>query len=98
MNSSNSSIDGDSLQLWRDTVLGKRHIISPENEDLWRGSLSEICSTLTERAAAREGLAMKLSTHEDWVPSMQDNIRMLWEEESIVAMAVAQSVINGEEF
>jgi hypothetical protein len=58
----------------------------------------QICSSLTGRASYVESSIPIPPSHEDWMRWTWENIRTLWEEESRVALAVAQSVMKGEEF
>lgn len=91
------------MQAWRDTTLGRRDIVSDENESGWRATLVTICETVAHRAdVALDKLARKpqddgQSEHEpdEW---MMDNIRLLWVEEREVARAVVESVRRGDEF
>jgi hypothetical protein len=92
--------EDSSLQSWRDILLGKQDVISERNELQWRATLVVICSTLTDRSSSqlRGTQAAAQQNDSEWVASIRANIRTLWEEEMIVAAAVAENVQKGEEF
>jgi hypothetical protein len=78
----------EAVDLWRDTIMGVREVISLENEARWRMTLKSICLNVIERA--RQKLAdgtLRL----DEIP-----LRTLWEEEIIVAEAVLRDVVECE--
>ena len=88
------------LERWKDVVSGVAEVVSPENEQMWRNMLTDICEQVIERA--RVGLdaiaRVQREGAPEWIGWMRGNIRCLWQEELEVARAVAQSVKSGEEF
>ena len=89
------------LQPWYDTLLGRRSMVSEENEAAWRESLAQICGILKGRAETEiSRLTTRTADLKDvsWFPWMQDNIQALWQEEALVAAAVAESVRDGVQF
>ncbi|KAF5381005.1 hypothetical protein D9615_003936 [Tricholomella constricta] len=87
---------------WRDTLSGAAEKVSEKNEESWRNTLLQLCSTLAEDAATKI-VSSDISAEPDqtkcqWLPWMKKNIHMLWEEEFYVAKEVANSIHNGEEF
>ncbi|KAF8902104.1 hypothetical protein CPB84DRAFT_1707912 [Gymnopilus junonius] len=88
------------LQVWRDTMFGKRGTISEENEGLWKGTLSKICKDIIERG--KGGLKMTVNIQEQgsptWLQPAKACIETLWREEIDVAIAVARSLEDNEEF
>jgi hypothetical protein len=91
----------EDFKRWQDTLLGRRTIVSEENETSWRETLLYICETLVKRADV--GTSGLLTLNLDfrsisWLAWMQDNIQALWREESSVAAAVSESVRQGVQF
>ena len=81
--------------MWRDTLIGKRYIISEQNEQAWRATLSNICESIIQRAQNRA----KLGVEGDGEMSVVcGNIESLWKEEWYVATNVLESLRVGEEF
>lgn len=81
--------------------MGRRDVVSEDNEILWRKILSGICHELIQRAETGIFNLNTLSRgREDcsWMPWTKDNIRALWKEEALVAASVADSIRNGERF
>ncbi|OBZ75388.1 Ribosomal lysine N-methyltransferase set11 [Grifola frondosa] len=88
-----------SLITWRDVLKGHAYTISQDNETKWRGSVLRICDLVIERADGHmQNLKASCSEGQGWLGWMEDNIRILWMEESEVARAVADSIRAGEEF
>lgn len=85
---------------WRDTLLGRRNMVSNDNEVAWRGTLSRICKDLYERAESHVSLLSTQGRNGEvpWFSWMQGNILSLWKEEFIVAVSVARSLENDEKF
>lgn len=88
---------------WRHVIQGETDCISDENERLWRGTAEGICVRIARRA--KEGLEtveqltdVDEETKPEWFAWMQNNVRLLWQEESGVATRVLHSVQSGEEF
>ena len=81
--------------------MGKRYIVSEQNEKAWRATLSYICESIIQRGLDKEiefG-SLEISTRGDELTSsIFENIQCLWKEEVFVARAVLQSVQMGEEF
>lgn len=73
-----------SEEQWRDTIMGGREEISPENEKLWREALEEICTCLMNRAS------QKLKN----MPEIEESLHILWAEEYLVAEAVLRDVVR----
>ncbi|KZP12004.1 SET domain-containing protein [Athelia psychrophila] len=92
---------GQFIEPWQDTLLGRKHTISDENEAAWRATLYDICQEVGERAkCALERLESGLEggNASSWSLWMKKNICALWTEEQIVAAAVAASVAGGEQY
>jgi hypothetical protein len=86
---------------WQDTLHGRCNMVSEENEIAWRESLIQICEILMRRAETGiHTLAERTVDFKDvsWLGRMQDNIKVLWQEEALVAAAVVQSIRQGAEF
>ena len=80
--------------------MGKRYIISEQNEQAWRVTLSNICESVIQRAQDHLTLDLpELGVEGDgevsWVCS---NIENIWKEEWYVATDVLLSIRTGEEF
>ena len=76
-------------------------MVSEENEAAWRESLAQICGILKSRAETEiSRLTTRTADLKDvsWFAWMQDNIQALWQEEALVAAAVAESVRDGVQF
>ncbi|TFK54901.1 SET domain-containing protein [Heliocybe sulcata] len=88
------------LASWRDTLMGKKDSISPENEAAWRATLADMCREVAARASRNlENLkAVKSNNTEGWRGFTYDCLRTLWREELEVAEAVLESIRDGEEF
>lgn len=96
---------GAALHAWRDTTLGRRQVVSEENEAGWRATLVKICEIVAQRAGGAlnelENKSRDGGKGEDrceWDGWMMGNMRLLWAEEREVARAVMQSVERGDEF
>jgi hypothetical protein len=87
------------LQLWNDTLAGRRPLVSRENENAWRATLLEMCKRIRERASVG---VLKVEGIEqggpDWVRWIKEAIILLWREEEAVARAVEDSILSGEEY
>lgn len=98
---SNDNIHHDAIQPWRDVIAGKREMISDGNELAWKESLITICDTIIAKAQARLD-SLKSDGAEErghgWLPWMRENIRTLWREELLVAAAVKQRTLSGDNF
>ena len=87
------------MQIWHETVLGEKDIVSSENEEaVWR-QLLQLCEIAAERA--EEGLnrlrqACYDKNLDGWKEYAAEAIRMLWLEEMRVATAVMRSIENGQ--
>lgn len=101
---SNKTIHDNAIQPWRDVIAGKREIISDGNEIAWKQSLTAICDTLITRAQASlhslksDGAEEYDLGSERWIPWMRENMRTLWREELLVAAAVKQRTLRGDDF
>lgn len=101
LSTENSNPTDKVIDHWQDTLLGRRDVISDENEVAWRATLRDICQTVGDRA---RGSIDKLDgASEDgssagWFAWMKRNIWTLWREEQLVAAAVAASVAGGKQF
>jgi hypothetical protein len=101
LGSASGIIPQEVLQPWHDTLLGRRSMVSDENEAAWRESLAQICGILKTRAETEVSrLTTRTADIKDvsWLAWMQDNIQALWQEEVLVAAAVAESVRHGVQF
>ena len=81
--------------------MGKRYIVSEQNEKAWRATLSYICESIIQRGLNKgiELGSLEISMRSDEMTSLVfENIQCLWKEEVSVARAVLQSVQMGEEF
>jgi hypothetical protein len=85
--------------------MGRRDVVSEENEAGWRATLVNICEGAAQRAdVALDELANKAQDKVQdegrctWGEWMMGNIRLLWVEEREVARAVIESVERGDEF
>ncbi|KII88547.1 hypothetical protein PLICRDRAFT_41720 [Plicaturopsis crispa FD-325 SS-3] len=85
------------LDDWRDTLMGRRDTVSDANEEAWRRTLVDICDRITERAQRRPTISRRTDAP-PWFDWACNNIRLLWDEEVIVASAVTQSIRDGEQF
>ena len=100
---SNNTIDDDTVQRWCNVIDGREEIICDGNEMAWRQSLVTVCDALIIRAQAslhdleKEGL-VEHSGNEAWLPWMRENIGILWREELLVAEAVKQCTLRGDDF
>lgn len=101
MPASHNGVPDENLVSWRDTLLGKRDIISAGNEISWRNTLLQICESLIERATEQTAPTNPVVSnrgHDNWVGFMRESIRLLWEEERYVANAVAEGIRGGVQF
>lgn len=100
---SNNTIHHSAIQPWRDVIAGKREMISDGNELAWKESLITICDTIIAKAQARlDSLKSDSDSAEErghgWLLWMRENIRTLWREELLVAAAVRQRTLSGDNF
>lgn len=100
---SNNTIHHSAIQPWRDVIAGKREMISDGNELAWKESLITICDTIIAKALARlDSLKSDSDSAEEhghgWLLWMRENIRTLWREELLVAAAVKQRTLSGDNF
>lgn len=98
---SNNTIHHSAIQPWRDVIAGKREMISDGNELAWKESLITICDTIIAKARARLDSLTSDSAEErghGWFLWMRENIRTLWREELLVAAAVKQRTLSGDNF
>ncbi|TFK42601.1 hypothetical protein BDQ12DRAFT_676474 [Crucibulum laeve] len=89
------------LDSWRDTTLGKRDTISPENESSWRAMLSKICRSIISNARfmiSRLDSEPCLTSDDGSGKAMKKNIELLWQEQLYVAMGVENSLREGVQF
>ncbi|PPQ78094.1 hypothetical protein CVT25_015628 [Psilocybe cyanescens] len=89
------------LQDWRDTILGKKYIISKENESLWRGTLKKICESIVNDAVEGLGRTAAIDGSEgspEWLDSSRTFVSWLWQEEIDVSTSVIGSLDQNEEF
>lgn len=93
----NSEPSEDEVCPWLETILGTREFISEDNEELWRGTLVEICERV-EAEAKRGLLQNKGEIWGEWEKEVRENIGQLWEEELWVARCVKTSVEEGIAF
>ena len=78
--------------------MGRRDVVSNDNEVLWRKVLLDICHELIQRAqtgiSTLDTSVGGEETH-SWVPWAKNNIQVLWKEEALVAASVVESIQNG---
>ncbi|KAF8163286.1 hypothetical protein B0H34DRAFT_694841 [Crassisporium funariophilum] len=92
------------LEIWRDTTLGKRGIISEENERLWRATSMRLCGSLIEEAekgitTIRDNdIYIGLEDTNAWLGSVRLFIEILHREGIEVAKAVEGSLREGLDF
>ena len=96
-------LDSDYLvDMWRDTMLGKRYVISEENEGRWRVTLERLCNDLVQdatRGLIRVRDIQIPEVHESgWEEFVKMSIEMLWREEIKVGCAVLKSLEEGVDF
>jgi len=77
-------------------------MISDRNEIAWKRLLITICDTLITRAQASL-LGLKsddadYSGSDGWLPRMRENTRTIWREELLVAAAVKQRTLRGDNY
>lgn len=89
------------LQDWRDTVLGRKYIISEENESQWRETLKKVCVCIVNDAI--EGLAKTAAIDGSeglllWFDASRTFVERLWQEEIDVSTFVIESLDRREEF
>lgn len=90
------------VEMWRDTTLGKRDAVSPENESSWKLTLERLCNDLVQ--VAKRGLIRVRDirvpeVHENgWIEFAKMSIEMLWREEIDVGCAVLKSLEEGADF
>ncbi|KAG1789836.1 uncharacterized protein HD556DRAFT_758690 [Suillus plorans] len=102
---SNNTIHHNAIQSWRDVIAGKREMISDGNELAWKESLITICDTIITKAQAgldsleNDGAEEYGHSGSDrWLPWMCENIRTLWREELLIAAAVKERTLRGDDF
>lgn len=83
-------VSEETLQRWRETLLGRTEFISESNESEWHETLLNICRTLKERT---EKWMKDYGRSSD---SRLENIKILWDEERFVATAVIDSIERHE--
>jgi hypothetical protein len=93
--------DSDHLvDMWRDTALGKRDVVSQENEYRWRSTLKRLCDDLVQYA--QRGLItvrdIQVDDESGWVGFVKVGIEVLWREEIDVGCAVLKSLEEGVVF
>ncbi|KIY50871.1 SET domain-containing protein, partial [Fistulina hepatica ATCC 64428] len=95
-----SSTEKQALQVWRDTLSGKRDAVSSANEQAWRETLVSVCEDVKQHTV--DGMQrtnrLRHPPDIDWRPWMQANIHMLWQEEFFVADAVRTTTLAGADF
>ncbi len=89
------------LDEWRKTTLGTQEAISADNEHLWRECLLHICEEVVVRA--EEGLSKVSRIHSEdssvkWLPMVKRFMKVLWQEEIHVSIAVMTSLKANIEF
>jgi len=89
------------LDEWRKTTLGIQEVISADNERLWRECLLHICEEVVVRA--EEGLSKVSRIHSEdssveWLPMVKRFMKVLWQEEIHVSIAVVASLKANTEF
>ncbi|KAG2368530.1 hypothetical protein BDR07DRAFT_1390874 [Suillus spraguei] len=96
---SNNTIHHKAIQPWRDVIAGKREMISDGNEIAWKESLITICDAIITKAqASLDSLKSDEEYGHGWLPWMRENIWTLWREELLVAVAVRQRILRGDDF
>ncbi|KAH7889711.1 hypothetical protein F5I97DRAFT_1800507 [Phlebopus sp. FC_14] len=91
--------DDGSVSVWRDVVHGNREIVSEVNERAWKDTILHICEVLIVRAQSHLGRESTNDVHEDdWVPWAHENIRRLWREEVLVALAIKRTILKDGKF
>lgn len=80
-------------------------MISDGNELAWKESLITICDTIITKAQAGldslENDGAEEYGHgggDRWLPWMCENIRTLWREELLIATAVKERTLRGDDF
>lgn len=101
LSTENSNPTDDVIDSWQDTLLGRRDVVSDENEVAWRATLRDICQAVGDRA--RRSIEKLDGVFKDgdsvgWSTWMKRNIWTLWREEQLVVAAVAASVADGKQF
>lgn len=94
-------LEDESLRCWEDTLMGRRDIVSDDNDLLWRRVLLDICHELIQRAQTGISILNTSVSGEEnrfWVSWAKNNIRTLWNEEALVAASVVDSIQNGVRF
>lgn len=94
-------LEDESLRCWEDTLMGRRDIVSDDNDLLWRRVLLDICHELIQRAQTGISILNTSVSGEEnrfWVSWAKNNIRTLWNEEALVAASVVDSIKNGVRF
>ena len=83
-------------------MLGKKHVISEENEGRWRVTLERLCNNLVQdatRGLIRVRDIQVPEVHESgWEEFIKMSIEMLWREEIKVGCAVLKSLEEGVDF
>ncbi|KAG1875332.1 hypothetical protein C8R48DRAFT_592360 [Suillus tomentosus] len=102
---SNNTIHHNAIQSWHDVIAGKREMISDGNELAWKESLITICDMIITKAQAgldsleNDGPEEYGDSGSDrWLPWMCENIRTLWREELLIAAAVKERTLRGDDF
>jgi len=95
--------DSDHLvDIWRDTTLGKRGVISQENEGRWRLTLEHLCNDLVQDAKRGlirvRGIQVPERHENSWVEFVKVAIEILWREEIDVGCLVLKSLEEGADF
>lgn len=93
--------DHEIVRAWRDTLLGNRDIISPENEAAWKETLDKLCLGIDNETGAHLDNLNKVGREwptDSWVHYMRRCLLMLWREQQYAACCVHESLERGEEF
>lgn len=93
--------DHEVVRMWRDTVLGNREIISPENEAAWRETLDKLCLGIDNETGVNLDNLNKVGREwpvDSWVHYARRCLLMLWCEQQHAAWSVHESLGRGEQF
>lgn len=90
----NEHLKEEAIHQWRDTVAGRREIVSHDNEESIRATICQICCQVIERG--ERGLEKTETLNRSDEASR--NLRILWMEEILVAQSVRESIVSGVVF
>ncbi len=88
------SATDDDVSAWKDTLAGRRDVVSPDNETAVRATLDRICCQLVERGEQALESIEKVQSKKE----VRSNVKVLWTEEILVGRAVSVSIRSGAVF